>query len=147
MQTWIIYGILASFFWGSYIIAAKVATSEKYFGINPALVSLFMLVGMAAVFVIAVLLEGNFETPKSSLGIVFSVLAGVLWALGIFVSIKALSLGASVSKLAPLYNTNTLVAVFLGIVLLKEIPNSTGNTLKLIIGAILIVVGAFLVSD
>jgi|SRR3989344_2879656 len=145
MQIWLMYGILAAFFWGSYIIAAKVATSEKYFGVNPAYVSLFMLIGIAVVFIGGMIHEGNFIMPQSKVGIGFGVLAGVLWGLGMLASLKALTLGADVAKLTPIYNINTLIAVLLGIILLHELPTAE-EMIKVIIGAILIVIGAILVS-
>lgn len=144
MPTWIIFGIIASLCWGSYIIASKVATSEKYFGMNPAWAALFMLVGIGIVFVIGVIREGA-PIPVSKPGIGLAVLSGLLWGFGMYVSLKAISIGADVAKLTPLYNTNTLVAVLLGIILLHELPKA-GDIAKVAIGSILIVVGAVLVS-
>ena len=144
MPTWIILGIIASLCWGSYIVASKVAISEKYFGIPPAWAALFMLVGIAVVFIIGVVKSG-IPMPVSKPGIGFAVLSGFLWGLGMYVSLKAISIGADVAKLNPLYNTNVLVAVLLGILLLHEFPK-VGDIARVIIGAVLIVVGAVLVS-
>ena len=144
MPTWVIFGIIASLCWGSYIVASKVATSEKYFGINPAWAALFMLVGIAIVFVIGVLKSGV-PMPVSKPGIGFAILSGFLWGLGMYISLKAIGIGADVAKLTPLYNTNTLVTVLLGIFLLHELPKA-GDIVRIIIGAVLIVVGAVLVS-
>jgi len=145
MQTWLIYGILTSIFWGCYILASKVATSEKYFGLKSSHVSLLMLIGIAIVVTANLIYEGKSPFPKSKLGIGFAVLAGILWALGITFSLKALNAGADVSKLTPIYNTNTLIAVILGIILLKEIP-AANQMIKVVLGAICIVIGAILVS-
>ena len=46
---------------------------------------------------------------------------------------------------APIFNANTLVTVMLGIIFLHEIPN-TSQMLRVIAGAVLIVIGAVLVS-
>ncbi len=145
MTTWLAYGVLAAIFWGSYIIAVKVATSEKYFGINPSYVSLFMLIGIAIVFILNIIFEGEFAMPKNKIGICFGILAGVLWGLGMLFSLKALTTGADVARLTPIYNINTLVAVLLGIILLHELPNA-GELIRVVAGAILIIVGAILVS-
>lgn len=145
MQTWLIYGVLAAFFWGSYIIAAKVATSEKYYGINPSYVSLLMLIGVAIIFVGSVVYEGKFAMPESKTGIAFGILAGILWGLGMVASLRALSSGADIARLAPIYNTNTLVAVLLGIILLHELPAGWA-IVKVLIGAVLIIIGAVLVG-
>lgn len=50
-----------------------------------------------------------------------------------------------VSKLVPLFNTNTLVAVVLGLLIFNEWK--TINSPKLIIGAILVVIGGTLVTN
>lgn len=144
MPDWIIFGIIASLCWGSCIIASKVATSEKYFGISPAWAALFMLIGIATVFIIGAIKEGA-PMPMSKLGIGFAILSGFLWGIGMYVSLKAINIGADVARLAPLYNTNTLVAVFLGIILLHELPKA-GDIARVAIGAVLIVIGAILVS-
>ena len=59
--------------------------------------------------------------------------------------LKALKSGVDVAKLAPIYNVNTLFAVLLGIIFLHEIPHP-GEMIRVIIGAILIVIGSFFVS-
>jgi uncharacterized membrane protein len=145
MQTWLVYGILIAFLWGSYAVLTKIATTDKQFGISPVLASLFMLVGIAIVFVAGALTEGKLQIPENKLGIALSILAGILWAIGMFLSIKALAEGADLAKLAPIYNMNTLVAVVLGILLLHELPNS-GEMAKVVLGAILIIIGGILVS-
>jgi uncharacterized membrane protein len=144
MPTWIIFGIIASLCWGAYAVVSKVAISEKYFGINSAWAALFMLIGIAIVFIFNVIKEGV-PMPTSKGGISFAIFAGFIWALGIYFSLKAISIGADVSKLTPLYNTNTLIAVLLGILLLHELPKAA-DAIRVIIGAILIVVGAILTS-
>ncbi|MCX6802393.1 MAG: EamA family transporter [Candidatus Diapherotrites archaeon] len=145
VQAWLLFGILAAVFFGCHAIATKVAVSEKFFGLSPALVSLLALAGMGIVFIAGMLFEGVPELPKNSAGIAFAVFAGVLWGIGFLLTLKAFSIGAEAAKLAPIYNTNTLVAVFLGIVLLKELPTA-GSAFTVVLGALLIVAGAFLVS-
>ena len=78
MQTWLIYGSIAALLWGSYIVAAKVATSEKYFGINPSYVSLFMLIGIATVFIGSIIYEGKFVMPQNPAGISLKSAFGIL---------------------------------------------------------------------
>jgi uncharacterized membrane protein len=93
MQSWLIYGLVASLFWGSWIIAAKVATSEAYFGIKPAYASVFVLAGIAVVFAVNIAIEG-FQMPTSTLGMGAAVGAGALWAVGMIASFRALQAGA-----------------------------------------------------
>ncbi len=143
MESWLLYAILTSLSWGGYIILMKIATSEKYYGLNPAYVLLFMLVGIAVLFV------GNFllsepSLPTSKGAVMISIAAGALWAFGIWASLRAISGGAEIAKLAPIYNTNTLIAVLLGIVFLHELPASS-ELLRVLLGAVLIVLGSVLV--
>ncbi len=145
MKLWLIYGIIAALFWGSYIIAAKVASSEKYFNVSSRYMSLFMLIGIAVVFLGIFFFSEKPAVLPSRMGMGFGILAGMIWALGMFFALKAITAGADVARLTPIYNTNTLIAVLLGIILLHELPTA-GQAIKVIIGALLIVVGSVLVS-
>ena len=73
------------------------------------------------------------------------MIAGVIWAVGFLAIAIAISQKGEVARLAPLYNRNTIIAVVLGIVLLKEVPDMS-QVLRVIIGAVMIVIGAALVS-
>jgi len=68
------------------------------------------------------------------------ILPGVVWALGMAAALFAVSRGALVSKLVLIYNTNTLVAVFLGAVLLREVPHG-GELMRVVAGAVLVTIG------
>ena len=70
---------------------------------------------------------------------------GAFWAVGALIQLTALKGGADVSRLTPIYNMNTLLVVFLGIILLKELPDAS-NMLRVAAGAVLIVAGGILVS-
>lgn len=146
MEKWLIFGLLASLCWGTYVILQKVATSDKYFGMPSSAFLLLMLVGVAIVFVGSALADrSSLALPSNPYALALAIGAGALWAVGILLATWALSSGADVSKLAPIYNTNTLVAVFLGIIFLHELPDPSGQ-LKVIAGALLIVIGGILVS-
>lgn len=141
METWLIYAVLAALSWGTYIVINKLAASQ---GINPFAAALAMGVGIIGIFGILFLatrarFEGNLE------GIGLSVLAGIVWAIGMVFALLALSNKAPVAKLNPIYNTNTLITVLIGVILLHELPSGT-EKIKVIIGAILIVIGGILVS-
>ena len=70
---------------------------------------------------------------------------GLSWGLGMIAVMIGLSrFGAPLSKLAPLYNLNTLVVVVLALVLFAE--SREVNTPKLLGGAALIMAGAALVA-
>jgi len=127
------------------VIALKVATSGKYYGLSGSTVSILAGIGVLIAVLGGALYEGKFAMPQSISGAGFGVLAGVLWGVGLLFSIKALSSGAEASKLVPIYNTNTLIAVLLGILLLKELPAASA-ILKVLAGALLILIGSVLVS-
>ncbi|MDI6591792.1 MAG: hypothetical protein QME61_02570 [Patescibacteria group bacterium] len=172
MPIWLVYGLLASLCWGTYAVVSKVVTSEKYLGIQPGSASLLMLGGITMVFMLYFLSrQGALSVSLKSVGILliaailgfmiyslrqtgvqislptlgFGLLQGVLWASGMVFAFLAFSVGAEAAKLVPIYNTNTLIAVVLGLLLLREVP-APDERLKVIIGAILIVIGGVLVS-
>ena len=83
----------------------------------------------------------DFEWKSSGLALI----AGIIWSVGFLAIAIAISQKADIARLAPIYNTNTLIAVLLGIIFLKEIPDAS-SIFRIIGGAVLIVVGAVLVS-
>jgi uncharacterized membrane protein len=60
-------------------------------------------------------------------------------------SFLAIGTGADVSRLVPIYNCNTLIAVLAGILVLHEMPDFAG-AVKLLIGSALIIAGGILVA-
>lgn len=85
----------------------------------------------------------SFEFEWKSSGL--ALIAGVIWGLGFIAIAIAISQKADVARLAPIYNTNTILAVLIAIIFLKEIPD-VSQMFRIIAGAVLIVVGAILVS-
>lgn len=78
-------------------------------------------------------------------GVGFSLAAGVVWAAGTgFVAFALTRYGIPVSKLNPLYNTNTLITVLLGLVIFSEWKQVDAR--QLLAGAVLILAGSLLVS-
>jgi len=170
MNYWIIYGILSATFWGIYTIFSKVLTSEKYLKVGTETSALFMLLGIMVVFASYFLIKANLET---NLKIIASVLVlvvfifflfcitktgivltpqiiffglgqGALWALGMVFTFLAFKSGAEAAKLVPLYNTNTLIAILIGIIFLNEVPD---EKIKIIAGGSLIIIGGILISN
>jgi transporter family protein len=75
----------------------------------------------------------------------YAIAAGVMWAVAISGILIALQrYNASVSILAPLYNTNTLITVALGLWLFSEWQ--TVRVPQLLIGSLLIVIGGGIVA-
>ena len=77
----------------------------------------------------------------------FALLAAILFSLGsVFIALGYRN-GANASTFVALFNTNTLIATVLGLILLKEFAGLTGVAIiKIIIGAILVIGGGVLVS-
>lgn len=75
----------------------------------------------------------------------YAIVVGATWALGAgFVGIAVLRYPVPISKLAPLYNMNTLLAVLLSLWIFSEWQHV--NVLKLLIGAVLVILGGTLVA-
>lgn len=172
MPAWLIYGFISSLFWGTYAITSKLVTSDKYLKIDSTHSTLLMLGGVVLAFIVYFLLVSKNISPfmvvfgiaiilavfvyvllslkQASLPMTFPVigwgmLTGVLWAVGMIFTFMAFSSGAEAAKLVPIYNTNTLIAVFLGLIFLHELP-APDQRFKVISGALLIVIGSILVS-
>ncbi|HOC53422.1 MAG TPA: hypothetical protein PK476_00275 [Candidatus Pacearchaeota archaeon] len=171
MPNWIMYGLTSALFWGVYSNFSKIVTSDKFLKIQSDLSSLLMLAGISIVFlgyfliksqigfnyklIVAILLIVIvsimlFIVSKSGVDISWKVILfglgqGALWSLGMIFTFLAFSSGAEAAKLVPIYNTNTLIAVLIGMSFLHEVP-SPDERLKIISGAVLIVLGGILVS-
>ena len=141
MENWIWYGLISAVCFGVNTIVYKMASQKSafspYYGFFVFSLGILLVSGTFLLFKPS----NNFEWKSTSM--IF--LAGIIWAIGFFAIAFAISKNFEISKLAPIYNTNTIIAVLLGIFLLKEIPNST-QIIKVIGGAVLIVLGAILVS-
>ena len=142
VESWIFYGLFASLFFGINAVVYKVAAVNG--GLNPYYAGVFYAAGIFITVLVAYLLK--FSAPTTNykwLGL--ALIAGVIWGLGFIMTAVAISNHADISRLAPLYNTNTLIAVILGVVLLKEIP-SAASVWRVVLGAVLVVAGSILVS-
>ena len=141
MQNWVVYGIIAAVCFGVTNILFKVAQQKG--SLSPYYLS--FLIALGAVLVSGLFLAFNpdfqFELKSNSLALA----AGMLWAIGMLAVAVAIVQKADIARLAPIFNANTLVTVLLGIIFLKELPDIS-QMFRVVAGAILIVVGAVLVS-
>ena len=97
-----------------------------------------LLVGLIMLFVMR-----DMKITMASGGYAFG--AGALWALAISgVMIALQNYNASISVLAPLYNTNTLITVALGLWLFSEWQ--VVKVPQLLLGSLLIVIGGVVVA-
>lgn len=135
MGRWVVDGIMAAVCWGSYIILLKLGGDEA----SGEMRLVWMLPG-AIIAAVLSWLFGQGASPSLSSRLIY-ISAGAIWGSGMLFAAKAIEHGADVSKLAPLYNTNVLISLILGVIILRE-PLS----LKTVLGAILVVIGGVLVS-
>ena len=139
------YAILATLCWGSYIVVAKLASSEKYCNIPARWTTLLMGVGIIIAFAWYWLSSETVPFRMNVPSLAAGIGAGLLWALGMLFALLALRGGADVARLVPLYNANTFVALVLAVVLLREVP-AARDLLRVGLGSILIVIGGLLVA-
>ncbi|MBI3035151.1 EamA family transporter [Candidatus Woesearchaeota archaeon] len=141
MESWVFYGIVAAICFGINTVIFKIAIQKG--NLNPAYASLIFGVGISTVFLFYYFAKPNLQFElKSTL---LALIAGVIWAIGFLAIAVAIANKGNVAQLAPIYNANTIIAVILGIILLKEVPNMS-QMIRIIIGTLMIVGGAVLVS-
>ncbi len=76
----------------------------------------------------------------------FAGLFGLTWGIASgLVAYSLLQFNIPISQLVPLYNMNTLIAVLLALVIFSEWKEL--HTVKLLVGSILIVIGAIFVAN
>ena len=139
------YAILATICWGCYIVVAKIASSERYCNVPPRWTTALMGLGIIAVFACYWLFSGGAQYRANLPSLTAGIGAGLLWAIGMIFAFLALRGGADVARLVPLYNANTLIALVLAIIVLREVPQAR-EIIKLTTGSALIVFGAILVA-
>jgi transporter family protein len=136
----IIGGILPALIFGMTNAMVK-ASTEKGISIPLYIIctgGATLLVGLIMLFVMR-----DMKITMASGGYAFG--AGALWALAISgVMIALQNYNASISVLAPLYNTNTLITVALGLWLFSEWQ--VVKVPQLLLGSLLIVIGGVVVA-
>ena len=130
---YITLGIIARIFSNTYLnVFQKFLTNQ---GECPSVINFFTYLGLS---VIGILLCPNVIYSNEIL--LNIIIMGILGALGNYFIIKALSCG-ELSSVAPINSYKPVVALILGVILLREIPN-----LQAIIGIGLIIFGTFVLT-
>ncbi|MFW5688187.1 MAG: hypothetical protein ACOC1U_01340 [Spirochaetota bacterium] len=107
--------------------------------------SYLLLVAAGVAIVAVVLIALGLHGPVSIAAAGASLATGLIWAVAVtLIAIAQGRFGASVARLVPLFNMNTLVAVVLGFIVFAEWQGVAVPRLSL--GAILIVIGGTLVA-
>ncbi|MBI1935187.1 EamA family transporter [Candidatus Woesearchaeota archaeon] len=141
MENWVIYGLIASFCFGIQTIIYKYAYQKS--SSTPYYAAFVFALGIVLTYAAFLLFKPNVQFEWKSSSLLF--VSGIIWAVGFIAVAVAIAQKADVARLAPIYNTNTLIAVVLGIIFLKEIPD-VSQMWRVISGAVMIVIGAVLVS-
>ncbi|MGP1375274.1 MAG: hypothetical protein ACTS3T_20765 [Almyronema sp.] len=134
-------GLAPALLYGFFGVLQK-SSNQSNIGLGPYLIGIG--VGVLLLGGISYSLLPNRSLPPLAFG--YTVLMGLFWAGGTaLVAIALTRYSTPISKLVPLYNMNTLVAVMLGLLLFAEWQSI--SVVKLLIGAVLIVVGGVLVAS
>lgn len=141
---WILFGLGAALALGAANIPQKLAVDS----VNPAAISPFAYGVLAGAVIIVVNLVAFYYygdswgfTSKREWG--FGLLAALLFAIGSLCIAVGFRSGANASQFVALFNTNTLIATVLGLVILKEFGQVV--VWKVLLGAVLVVAGGLLV--
>ena len=148
MPAWILFGLGAALMLGAANIPQKLAIG----GLGEFTLSPFAygILSGIVIIVINVTLLFYFKDDlqffaKKEWG--FALLAAILFAFGSVCIALGYRNGANASTFVALFNTNTLIATVLGLVLLKEFVGLSGFAIaKIIIGALLVISGGILVT-
>ncbi len=144
MEYWLVLGLFAAVSYSLAGLAAKSSMSGG--GLNVSQAGLAAAAGVLMAFLAFAAYQGMPSFAQASPKKLFlGVAVGVLWALGQILVYLALVRGADISRMAPIYNLNTLFVVVLGVLLLGELPDKA-QALRVGFGALLITAGAVLVS-
>jgi drug/metabolite transporter (DMT)-like permease len=136
----LIGGVLPAFLFGLTNVSAKMASNM---GVGIGVYLLCVGIGVCLVGLGYLLVFPDFVlTAKTAL---ISGFVGFSWGLGLSCVIIALTVyGSSISQLTPLFNMNTLITVFIGLVIFAEWKQVQIPTL--ILGSTLIVIGGIMVA-
>jgi glucose uptake protein GlcU len=138
---YLIGGIVPAILYGLYNILQKASSQYK---ISPGMY--LIVVGICAITLgtaYCLIFKEYTITPTSGF---FATLNGLMWGFATCLIALAYSrFKMPVSKLVPIFNTNTLVAVILGLIIFSEWK--TVSSPKIIIGAILVIIGGTLATN
>ncbi len=136
----LIGGLVPAVGYGIAGLLAKVSTNAGM-SVGGHLICIGVMVSL-----VGVVMQGILPGPlPSGVAIASSSIYGLFWGLGTGgVALGLIRYQTPLSKLAPLYNMNTLITVVLALLIFTEWQNV--DAVKLGIGALLVVIGGILVS-
>jgi len=145
MPRWLLLAFLAAIFWGGNAGLVKLALGREHFGLEGSRANFFVALGILAAMVVNDRLNPAPFSGAQIPAYALSFAIGVIWALGNIFAFSAVRAGGAMSQVVPIYNTNTLIAVLLCMLFLREIPVGA-DMYRVLAGAVLITIGAILVS-
>ncbi|MGI4759037.1 MAG: GRP family sugar transporter [Janthinobacterium lividum] len=144
-------GVICGLAAGVWLGAAEAPTKLVNAGFSPFAISLCMVAGVfTARWTFPTLLKGTSYVfadlrAKKHL-IVWAILAGGLWAVANTLTVFAIR-DVGLATAFPLWNTNSLIGLLWGRVLFRELQGAgTKNTVKVVLGAVLIVISAIMLG-
>ncbi len=144
-------GVVCGLAAGVWLGAAEAPTKLVNAGFSPFAISLCMVAGVfTARWTFPTLLKGTSYVfadlrAKKHL-IVWAILAGGLWAVANTLTVFAIR-DVGLATAFPLWNTNSLIGLLWGRVLFRELEGAGArNTLKVVTGAVLIVIAAIMLG-
>jgi glucose uptake protein GlcU len=144
-------GVLCGLTAGVWLGAAEAPTKLVNAGFSPFAISLCMVAGVfTARWTFPTLLKGTTYVFTDLMAkkhlILWAILAGGLWAVANTLTVFAIR-DVGLATAFPLWNTNSLIGLLWGRVLFRELEGaSTKNTLKVVLGAVLIVISAIMLG-
>ncbi len=148
MKPWFVMGLAASFLYGVSAILFKLLTETRYLAGRPGWVLAGIGTGIALCGVLGLLFWPSVATAQDTTvkAYLWAIPAGLLNGFATLLVLRALqSPTTNVSQLVPIYNTNTLVAFVLAILIFKELPYGP-DLIRNLAGAVLIVLGTILIG-
>jgi len=144
-------GILSGFAAGAWLGAAEAPTKLVNLGISPVIISLLMVSGVfLARWTVPALIRGTAQMRLDARQVphlvLWGVLAGCLWAVANTLTIFAIrDIGLSVAF--PLWNLNSLLGIFWGWLLFRELRGAEkGRLLSVVGGAVVMFFGATMLA-
>src|SRR3984957_14699678 len=144
-------GVICGLTAGVWLGAAEAPTKLVNSGFSPFAISLCMVAGVfTARWTFPTLLKGTSYVFRDLMQrkhlIVWAILAGALWAVANTLTVFAIrDVGLAVAF--PMWNTNSLVGLFWGRILFRELDGAEGKTItKVVLGTICTIVAAILLG-
>lgn len=136
----ILGGLLPALCFGVSSVLMKLA-ARAGIGLGPYVLSLAVGVGVYGAFTLLTQ-SGRAATLP---GVVFAILVGLTWAIGMaLIQVALTRYHAAISQIVPLHMLNLIVTIALGFLLFSEARDVEAG--RLLIGAVLMGVGAILVA-